>query len=219
MSDYPRFADVSDIARWSGCCVARLGRLSDPSSVRDRASATFEDTVALVNPAGLNIVAAIGIGDYLGGGYFYALMDVVDDEPCRTKFPDGCFFGTGGFCHAPTGECRWKADARSNNSTVKTPYWLGRNLCVRGRGHKPLSLWCPEACGCHRGDQDCPLQCPERDATTPICPAHQKSFPSPECQDQLTSEICCPRHPRAHGFDVGFSSVGTNGTARPAAGE
>ena len=35
----------------------------------------------------------------------------------------------------------WKADARSNNSTVKTPYWLGRNLCVRGRGHKPLSLY------------------------------------------------------------------------------
>ena len=103
-----------------------------------------------------------------------------------------------------------------NNKTVKSPYYIGRNLCVRGRGHKPLSLWCPEACGCHRGDQDCPLQCPERDATTPICPAHQKSFPSPECQDQQ-SELCCPRHPRAYSFDVGFSSVGTSGTARAAA--
>ena len=30
----------------------------------------------------------------------------------------------------------WTVDARSNNSTVKSPYWLGRNLCVRGRGHK-----------------------------------------------------------------------------------
>ena len=105
----------------------------------------------------------------------------------------------------------WKADAQSNNSTVITPYWLGRNLCVRGRGHKPLSLWCPEACGCHRGDQDCPLQCPERDATTPICPAHQKSFWG------FDSSIFCPRHPRAYSFDVGFSSVGTSGTARAVA--
>ena len=113
----------------------------------------------------------------------------------------------------------WKADARSNNSTVKTPYWLGRNLCVRGRGHKPLSLWCPEACGCHRGDQDCPLQCPERDATTPICPAHQRRTFLPGCQDEFSPELCCPRHPRAYHFDVGFSSVGTSGTAWAAAGE
>ena len=105
----------------------------------------------------------------------------------------------------------WKADAQSNNSTVITPYWLGRNLCVRGRGHKPLSLWCPEACGCHRGDQDCPLECPERDATTRICPAHQKSFWG------FDSSIFCPRHPRAYSFDVGFSSVGTSGTARAVA--
>ena len=53
--------------------------------------------------------------------------------------------------------------------------------------------------------------CPERDATTPICPAHRQK----SCQDQ--SELCCPRHPRAYSFDVGFSSVGTNGTARAAA--
>ena len=113
----------------------------------------------------------------------------------------------------------WRADARNNSFTASPPTYFGRNLCVRGRGHKPLSLWCPEACGCHRGDQDCPLQCPERDATTPICPAHQKSFPSPECQDKGSSELCCPRHPRAYIFDVGVSSVGTNGTSRAAAGE
>ena len=106
----------------------------------------------------------------------------------------------------------WRADTR-NNLTARPPYYLGRNLCVRGRGHKPLSLWCPEACGCHRGDQDCPLECPERDATTRICPAHQKSFWGPD------SEASCPRHPRAYIFDVGFSSVGTSGTARRAAGE
>ena len=104
-----------------------------------------------------------------------------------------------------------------NNKTVKSPYYIGRNLCVRGRGHKPLSLWCPEACGCHRGDQDCPLQCPERDATTPICPAHQRRTFLPGCQDEFSPELCCPRHPRAYGFDVGFSSVGTSGTARAAA--
>ena len=105
----------------------------------------------------------------------------------------------------------------SNNSTVITPYWLGRNLCVRGRGHKPLSFFCPEACGCHRGDEDCPLTCPEREATTPICLAHQQKTFLLECLDPLSSELCCPRHPRAYGFDVGFSSVGTSGTARAAA--
>jgi len=115
----------------------------------------------------------------------------------------------------------WYADAQ-NNETVKSPYWFGRNLCVRGRGHKPLSFFCPEACGCHRGDEDCPLTCPEREATTPICPAHQqKTFVNDgtghECLGTLETGYCCPRHPRAYGFDVGYSSVGTNGTARVAA--
>ena len=39
-----------------------------------------------------------------------------------------------------------------------------------GRGHRPLSLWCPEACGCHCGDEDCPLTCPERNDKEPPCP-------------------------------------------------
>ena len=111
----------------------------------------------------------------------------------------------------------WRADARNNSFTARPPTYFVRNLCVRGRGHKPLSLWCPEACGCHRGDQDCPLQCPERDATTPICPAHQRRTFLPGCQDEFSPELCCPRHPRAYDFDVGFSSVGTSGTARAAA--
>ena len=110
----------------------------------------------------------------------------------------------------------WRADARNNSFTARPPYYFGRNLCVRGRGHKPLSLWCPEACGCHRGDQDCPLQCPEREATTPLCPTHQhKTFLS--CHGRVETGYCCPRHPRAYDFDVGFSSVGTSGTARAAA--
>ncbi len=113
--------------------------------------------------------------------------------------------------------------ASEKNKTVKSPYWYGRNLCVRGRGHKPLSFFCPEACGCHRGDEDCPLTCPEREATTPICPAHQqKTFVNDgtghSCHGRLETGYCCPRHPRAYGFDVGFSSVGTSGTARSAAG-
>jgi len=31
-------------------------------------------------------------------------------------------------------------------------------------------VFCPRACGCHRGDQDCPTTCPERHASTPLCP-------------------------------------------------
>ena len=57
----------------------------------------------------------------------------------------------------------------------------------------------------------------DRDATTPICPAHQRRTFLPGCQDEFSPELCCPRHPRAYGFDVGFSSVGTSGTARAAA--
>jgi len=90
--------------------------------------------------------------------------------------------------------------------TARPPYWLGRNLCVRGRGHKPLSLFCPEACGCHRGDQDCPLTCPERDATTPTCPAHQQKTFVIEGEWAPDEGYWCPRRPHAHSFDAGFSA-------------
>ena len=86
------------------------------------------------------------------------------------------------------------------------PYYIGRNLCVRGRGHKPLSLWCPEACGCHRGDQDCPLTCPARDETTPTCPAHQQKIFVMEDKWAPDEGYRCPRRPQTHSFDVGFSA-------------
>ena len=85
-----------------------IGRLSDPSLVRDRAKATFEDTVALVNPAGVDLLNLEVLAGAAGTAYYYGMMAAVDDEPCREKFPNGClpFHESGGFCHAPSGECR-----------------------------------------------------------------------------------------------------------------
>ena len=101
----------------------------------------------------------------------------------------------------------WQADAQ-NNKTMKSPYFIGRNLCVRGRGHKPLSLFCPEACGCHRGDEDCPLTCPERDETTPTCPAHQARIFVMKDKDALwEGGYYCPRRPLTHSVDVGNKGV------------
>jgi len=79
-------------------------------------------------------------------------------------------------------------------------YFLGRSPCVRFAGSraKPLSLFCPRACGCHRGDQDCPTTCPERDAYDPLCPAWQEQImPGPLYKD------ACPRLPASQPFDVG----------------
>ena len=98
----------------------------------------------------------------------------------------------------------WLTDVQKNK-TVKSPYWYGRNLCVRGRGHKPLSFFCPEACGCHRGDEDCPLTCPERDATTLACPMHQVRTYVMDGKDAFREGYICPRRPQAHAFDVGVS--------------
>ena len=40
---------------------------------------------------------------------------------------------------------------------------------------KPVSYFCPEACGCHAGDEHCPDQCPSRpDPPTELCPSYQK---------------------------------------------
>ena len=58
------------------------------------------------------------------------------------------------------------------------PYLLGLNMCVEDGIFfpvKPLSYWCPEACGCRSGDAHCPDACPARNATTPLCPEHQRS--------------------------------------------
>ena len=94
-------------------------------------------------------------------------------------------------------------------------FWT-KSLCPGSRPQAVVPV-VSEVCGCHRGDQDCPLQCPERDATTPICPRASTEDFSARCQDEFSPELCCPRHPRAYGFDVGFSSVGLMGTARAAA--
>ena len=69
----------------------------------------------------------------------------------------------------------------------------------------PLSLFCPEACGCYRGDEDCPLACPERDETTPTCPAHQARTFVMEGKEALDwgQGYHCPRRPQTISFDVG----------------
>ena len=63
---------------WS---IARIGRLSDPSLVRDRASASFEDTVALVNPAGVDVFTHdFGRDGVPAAYYFGGLCAAVDDD-------------------------------------------------------------------------------------------------------------------------------------------
>ena len=104
-------------------------------------------------------------------------------------------------------EDAFRADAR-NGSKAMPPYLSGRNLCVRGRGgHKPLSLFCPEACGCHRGDRDCSLRCPEREPATPTCPAHQEAIWVREGRRPGH----CPRLPRSQLLDVGVDHGGMMG--------
>ena len=80
--------------------MARLGRLSDPSLVRDRASASFEDTVALVNPAGVDVFTHdFGRDGVPAAYYFGGLCAAVDDEPCMC----GDLF-CGNTCCVPTDE-------------------------------------------------------------------------------------------------------------------
>ena len=104
-------------------------------------------------------------------------------------------------------EDAFRTDAR-NGSKAMPPYLSGRNLCVRGRGgHKPLSLFCPVACGCHRGDRDCSLRCPEREPATPTCPAHQEAIWVREGRRPGH----CPRLPRSQLLDVGVDHGGMMG--------
>lgn len=52
------------------------------------------------------------------------------------------------------------------------------NLCVENgfwMPIKPLSYYCPVACGCRSGDAHCPDACPARTADTPLCPDYQRS--------------------------------------------
>ena len=53
------------------------------------------------------------------------------------------------------------------------PYLFGINACVEDGVFfpvKPLSYFCPVACGCHAGDPHCPDSCPARTPSTPLCP-------------------------------------------------
>ena len=53
------------------------------------------------------------------------------------------------------------------------PFLFGINACVEDGVFfpvKPLSYFCPVACGCHAGDPHCPDSCPRRNETTAICP-------------------------------------------------
>ena len=63
-------------------------------------------------------------------------------------------------------------------------YLFGANSCVEDGwwfGVKPMSYWCPVACGCYAGDPHCPTSCPARNGSEPDCPPYQKrmanSFP------------------------------------------
>eukprot|EP00966_Prymnesium_polylepis_P219468 5077518-Prymnesium_polylepis.2 len=51
---------------------------------------------------------------------------------------------------------------------VFPPFVFGVNPCVEGGGAfpaKPLSYFCPIACGCRSGDAHCPRTCPKRNFT------------------------------------------------------
>ena len=65
-----------------------------------------------------------------------------------------------------------------NTSGVNfAPYSSGLNFCVEGGVFfpiKPLSFFCPVACGCKGGDAHCPRSCPKRTPATPICESHQR---------------------------------------------
>jgi hypothetical protein len=62
------------------------------------------------------------------------------------------------------------------------PFVFNINWCTEGGTYyplKPLSYFCPIACGCHQGDPHCPDSCPQRDSSTPVCPQSQSNFNYP----------------------------------------
>lgn len=57
-------------------------------------------------------------------------------------------------------------------------YSMGSNQCAAfGTWFhiKPLSYFCPRACGCRAGDPHCPTSCPKRNVTAPPCEDYQRS--------------------------------------------
>jgi hypothetical protein len=58
------------------------------------------------------------------------------------------------------------------------PYRFGYNLCGENTvayPHKPISYFCPVACGCRKGQRHCPDSCPSPSASEPACPAFQQT--------------------------------------------
>ena len=67
----------------------------------------------------------------------------------------------------------------AGDGQVIPPHFVGINFCVNQGTTwpvKPLSYFCPVACGCRRGDPHCPDRCPERDTPNePTCSPTQRS--------------------------------------------
>lgn len=62
------------------------------------------------------------------------------------------------------------------NDSLYPPFISGINACIENGMFfpiKPLSYFCPVACGCRSGDAHCPDTCPLRTANTSHCPSHQ----------------------------------------------
>ena len=85
----------------------------------------------------------------------------------------------------------------AESSTIRPPlyppYLFGVNMCVEGGFFmpvKPLSYFCPVACGCRSGDAHCPHACPIRTAETPTCPDAQRA--DLIAQGQNTLDPNCP---------------------------
>ena len=75
------------------------------------------------------------------------------------------------------------------------PYLFGVNLCVEGGSFwplKPLSYFCPEACGCRGGDPHCPDSCPVRDPKEELCPAYQRPANWPYIHKGFEATGSCP---------------------------
>ena len=62
-----------------------------------------------------------------------------------------------------------------------SPFVYGINMCTETGKYfpiKPLSYYCPVACGCRAGDPHCPASCPARNESDmsvgALCPGHMR---------------------------------------------
>ena len=163
--------------------MASLRRLSGPSLVRDRASATFEDTVAVVNPAGVDLYP----GTLVDGSdplYFLGLFTAVDDKPCRDKFPDGCPLERA-FCHEPSGECVAPYNCGDLGGLCDEPSEAGRRM----------RALCPDTCGCQFPYSGIALTDPKDGCSLDAAPTyfnHLRRIPTGAClEGDVVDNDCC----------------------------